>query len=163
MKTILIGQKGIGATTFIKNELIPNLKDPSDFMAFDLTRDYVDYPLPHQRIIVDGLVSGKGKEAFIKLIKSCKETTIILDCYRAFLMPQKDNSGYLSYEWLEEILEGKEVIMSINNCSDLDPRTREIKKIYLFDTMEFDDGYSKNILNSVYGKIITKVPRFVRS
>jgi len=113
MKTILIGRKGAGVTTFIKTKLIPNLKS---YVVIDFTGEYKGM----YEIHCGSKYSFKERREIVEKVFSNPEyETIILDNAIAFLNPDKDCFYNLSFKWLMDLCHAKNVIFNCYNWSDM--------------------------------------------
>ena len=134
MRELIIGKKGIGKTTLIKNELIPVLKE---YIIFDIFQEYMEFKNVISFSYIGESSSRKSlKEKFQNVAaKTDSNTVIILDNTECYLYPEIDAAGKESYEWIKVALKEKQFILTTTYIrthgiyADLD-----LTKIYLFDT-----------------------------
>ncbi len=155
MKTLIIGQRGIGVTTFIKNKIIPTLSD--NFVVFDMFNEYIDYK--GNVLHITGLEPSVLEDRVVGTI--ALNDLIIMDFFKQYLQPKKDDYYGWGFRWLHEILENKTAILSFPSIKHIDAcftDGEDIEKIYLFDTN--DTEKTKKDFENEYHKIITYIPNF---
>ena len=135
MKTILIGMKGIGITTFIKEKLITAISNTKSILIFDAFDEYKNYDaIGVCRVSSFGKLTLAERNELVQAQLSSeinRDKTIILDGFRSYLNPRKDSTGNLSYEWLNHLLHGKESILTTFSTERLiDSRLRAILAKY---------------------------------
>ncbi len=132
MKTAIIAKQGAGATTFIKNIILPGLKN---YLIFDFVNEFTEY---ENRVTFDEQSLQEIRDTVIKSIEDAPYSCLlILPDALCFLSPRKDKrfGDKLNYDWLTELLHDKQFVInttSIRQYTNIQKVT--VDKIYVFDT-----------------------------
>ncbi len=132
MWTLIIGKKRIGKTDFIKNNLIPNLADPSDYLVFDVDFEYSSTPKKNRICFKTDIGLTAIKQQIKSTIGSAdNNTTMILE-----------SVGRISnnLEWLEIAKEKNMVVVLQSVNGFYASRVPDLfDKIYLFPTIDQEE------------------------
>jgi|ERR1035437_424896 6-pyruvoyl-tetrahydropterin synthase len=166
MKTIIIGERACGETTFIKNVIIPSAN--GNFLVVDFNAEYTEYANNNIQLI-HPLDITKIKNQLTEIIKSTDDNTlIILDDFKQFLSPTMDDNYKMSYKWLNDIMKNKKVVLSVKAIlsgdsqgynsliSDFD----DIEKIYfIYSSSRNDEGKIDLFISENKNIMIEKIER----
>lgn len=139
IKRALVGKRGIGKTHFIKNTILPKLKN---YFIIDPNNEY-DYVSPENKLVLNRhMTAQENKDMVIKSIGENLNKTIIIDDF--FLID-------FSPRWFFEIKRDLNFIIVLQNFSQIKNYTEKIDYFYNFGTIEeyksFEYKNENKILN----------------
>ena len=136
MKTFIVGMRGIGVTTFIKEKMIHNeLK----YKIFDFTGEYKDLQFEKYRLNLGGM-SPIQIRSYIH--SACDNTPadviFIFDSWNKALNPQMTSKGTFAFAWLNTMLRDRKCILTAQSLKDISDSFTGVVKIHKFRTLDKD-------------------------
>lgn len=118
MKRVIIGMYGTGKTTFIANEIIPNIN--GNYLIFDFCKEYSRFKIGENGTILEFSLSGsKLKENIIDVIRNIKdEDIIIIDSAQCIYFPLRAEKD-LGFNWLLKELKNKRFVIVLDSFRSL--------------------------------------------
>ena len=133
MKRVVIGQHGTGKTTFIVNEIIPEIS--GNYLIFDFCKEYSRFKIGENGTIIEFSLSGsKLKENIIDVIRNINDQdTIIIDSAECLYFPEKVDTDP-GFNWLLRELKNKRYIVTLQSYHNLEGIEQYFDEFDLFPT-----------------------------
>ncbi len=132
VKRALIGKRGSGKTHFIKNKILPTLKN---YFIIDPNNEYDYISEKHKLVLNRHLTFKENKDMVMKAIGENLDKTIIID---DFLLLDSNS------KWFFDIIRDLNFIIVLQSFSQLGNYTERIDYFYNFGTNDTDRSFEYN-------------------